>query len=54
MQSIERLTKEVMESVISELFVSFRQACVTGAIGHWYSPLNNEEKANGQYDPGSR
>ena len=29
------------------LKVSFRQACVTRAIGHLYSPLNNEEKANG-------
>src|SRR5207249_10666107 len=37
-----------------QFLVTFRQAYVTRAIGHWYSPLDNEEKTNGQYDPGSR
>jgi hypothetical protein len=38
----------------TRMLVSFRQACVTRAIGHWYSPPINEEKTNGRYDPGAR
>ncbi len=38
----------------NSIAVCFRQACVTRAIGHWYSSLINEEKTNGQYHPGAR
>jgi hypothetical protein len=34
--------------------VPFRQACVTREVGRWYSPLDNEEETNGQYDLKSR
>ena len=39
-------SEKQMENAITKI-VSFRQACVTRAKGHWYSPFYNEEKANG-------